>query len=80
MENFMNSTRLNASKIQKQQQQVKEQSMNAKKGILERQKELKAKYTKVESRKDLPRGIDIQPTKVDWKRIDQSYKGVSVPQ
>ena len=51
IENFMNSTRLNASKITKEQQQKKLENTNVKKVMLEKQKELKAKYTVVEKKR-----------------------------
>ena len=51
IENFMNSTRLNASKIAKEQQQKKLENTNVKKVMLEKQKELKAKYTVVEKKR-----------------------------
>ena len=51
IENFMNSTRLNASKIAKEQQQKKLDNTNVKKVMLEKQKELKAKYTVVEKKR-----------------------------
>ena len=47
----MNSTRLNASKIAKEQQQKKLENTNVKKVMLEKQKELKAKYTVVEKKR-----------------------------
>ena len=47
----MNSTRLNASKITKEQQQKKLENTNVKKVMLEKQKELKAKYTVVEKKR-----------------------------
>lgn len=47
----MNSTKLNASKIAKEQQQKKIDNMNVKKVMLEKQKELKAKYTVVDKKR-----------------------------
>lgn len=43
--------------------------MNVKKNMLEKQKELKAKYTVVDKKKDMPREINVQPTKVEWKKV-----------
>ena len=48
----MNSTKLNASKIFKEQQQKKIETMNAKKIMLQKQKELKSKYTVVDKKKE----------------------------
>lgn len=79
MENFMNNTKLNASKIYKEQQQKKIETVNSKKVLIEKQKELKARYTVVDKKKQQPRVIDVEPTMVDWKKIDQNAKGVSVP-
>lgn len=74
----MNSTRLNASKIYKEQQNKKEEDSNAKKIIAQKQREVKAKYTVLDKKKEQPRVLDIQPAKVEWKRADP-LKGVSVP-
>jgi len=51
MENFMNNTKLNASKIYKEQQQKKIETVNSKKVLIEKQKELKARYTVVDKKK-----------------------------
>lgn len=79
MQNFMNNTKMNASKIYRQQQQKKEESVNVKKVMLEKQKELKSKYTIVEKRREEPRQINVEPTKVDWRKVDETCKGISVP-
>jgi hypothetical protein len=44
--------------------------MNVKKVMLEKQKELKSKYTIVDKKREEPRQINVEPTKVDWKRVD----------
>ena len=77
MENFMNSTRLNASKLQKEQQQQAVDKMQAKKVMLEKQRQLKAKYTVVEKKKGLP--AKVEPAQVEWKKVDPALKGVSPP-
>lgn len=45
IESFMNSTKMNASKLYKEQCDKNMQQMNNKKEVLGKQKELKAKYT-----------------------------------
>lgn len=52
MQQFMNSTKMNASKIFKEQQQKKMENVNAKKIMLQKQKELKSKYTIVDKKKE----------------------------
>ncbi len=47
----MNSTKLNASKIVKEQVGKKMEDLNAKMVMLQKQKEVKAKYTVVERKK-----------------------------
>lgn len=79
-QSFMNTTKLNASKIYKEQQSKKIDDSNAKKLMAQKQKELKAKYTVVERKKEQSRPIQVEPTRVDWKRIDPAAKGVSIPQ
>ena len=51
MENFLNTTKLNASKVYKQQQDKKVESVNAKKIMLDKQKELKNRYTNLDKKK-----------------------------
>ena len=51
IQNFMNSTRLNASKISKEQQEKKLESQNVKKVMNQKQKEVKAKYTMIDKKK-----------------------------
>lgn len=63
-QNFLNNTRLNATKIHKEQQHKKTEDSNAKKVIAQKQREVKAKYTVVEKRKEQSRVLDIQPAKV----------------
>jgi len=53
--------------------------MNAKKLMLEKQKELKNKYTHVDKKKEVPGSINVEPTKVDWKKVDPAHKGVKIP-
>ena len=48
----MNSTRINASKIQKEKLQNSMDSINSKKNMLQRQKNIKAKYTLTTNKKD----------------------------
>lgn len=74
----MNSTKLNASKIAKEQQKKINQTINVKKVMIDKQKEVKARYTVVDKQKEKVRCIETEPTKVDWKKIEQSYKGVSL--
>lgn len=50
-QNFVNTTKLNASKIYKEQQSKKIDDSNAKKIMVQKQKELKAKYTVMERKK-----------------------------
>jgi hypothetical protein len=50
-ENFMNSTRLNASKIYKEKQSKQIEDSNAKKIMAQKQREVKAKYTVLEKKK-----------------------------
>ena len=45
----------------------------------QKQKEVKAKYTVIEKKKEIPRGINVQPTKVDWKKAASSCKGITIP-
>lgn len=45
MEQFISNTKLNATKIYKQQQSKKIEDSNVKKNMFEKQKEVKAKYT-----------------------------------
>ena len=52
MQQFMKSTKMNASKIFKEQQQKKMENVNAKKIMLQKQKELKSKYTIVDKKKE----------------------------
>ena len=78
IQSFMNNTKLNASKIHKEQQDKKLQSFNMKKVMVQKQKEVKAKYTVIEKKKQEPRMINVQPTKVDWKKAG-SCKAVCVP-
>lgn len=47
----MNNTKMNASKIYKEHQQRKTETINVKKVMIEKQKEVKAKYTVVEKRR-----------------------------
>ncbi len=79
IQSFMNSTKLNASKIVKEQVGKKMEDLNAKMVMLQKQKEVKAKYTVVERKKQQPKVVNVQPTKVDWKKVDPLTKGVSVP-
>jgi hypothetical protein len=53
--------------------------MKAKKLMFEKQKELKNKYTHVDKKKEGSRSINVEPTKVDWKRVDPANKGVKIP-
>jgi hypothetical protein len=69
MESFMNSTKLNASKISKEQQKKKTDTINIKKVMIDKQKEVKAKYTVLDKKKETSRAIEVEPTKVDWKKI-----------
>jgi hypothetical protein len=69
MESFMNSTKLNASKISKEQQKKKTDTINIKKVMIDKKKEVKAKYTVVDKKKETSRAIEVEPTKVDWKKI-----------
>jgi hypothetical protein len=78
IQNFLNTTKSNASKIHKEQQGKKIEDTNTKKIMAQKQKELKAKYTVVEKKKEQPRVLEVQPTKVDWKKVS-SCQGISVP-
>jgi hypothetical protein len=40
---------------------------------------VRAKYTLLDKKKEMPRNIDVEPTRVDWTKIDPAAKGVSVP-
>ena len=51
IQSFMNNTKLNASKIHKEQQDKKLLSFNMKKVMVQKQKEVKAKYTVIEKKK-----------------------------
>lgn len=50
-QNFVNTTKLNATKIYKEQQSKKIDDSNAKKLMVQKQRELKAKYTVMERKK-----------------------------
>ena len=47
--------------------------------MLEKQKQLKAKYTVVEKKKDSSKISKAEPSKVEWRKVDPTLKGVSVP-
>ena len=78
IQHFMNTTKSNASRIYKEQQEKKNQHMNVKKVMSEKQKQVKAKYTVIEKKKLQAKGLNVQPTKVDWKKA-ASCKGITVP-
>lgn len=46
--------------------------------MIDKQKEVKARYTVIDKKKENSRTIEIEPTKVDWKKIEEGYKGISV--
>ena len=55
------------------------EDVNMRKVMAQKQKELKAKYTLVDKKKDQPRTLNAQPTKIDWKKASNCHKGVTIP-
>ena len=78
IDNFLNTTKSNASRIQREKQEKKVEDINSKSLYAQRQKEVKAKYTTLMEKKKPKEGINMQPTKVDWSKVSNG-KGVSIP-
>lgn len=80
----MNSTRLNASKLYKEQCSKNLQHINSKKEILGKQKELKSKYTVIPKKNERideveeVRKLPKEPTQVNWKQAEDACKIIHI--
>jgi hypothetical protein len=81
----MNSTRINANRLYKEQCNKNLQQLNCKKELLGKQKELKAKYTLLPRRTDKNEAIDQvckiprEPIRVNWKLAEDAFKRMQPP-
>jgi hypothetical protein len=80
IESFMNSTRVNANRLYREQCTKNMQQINCKKELLGKQKELKAKYTLLPKKTEKQDAMEVvcklprEPVHVNWKQAEDAFK------